>query len=402
MGLAADAAEALIEFRKKRDAEDLTEKDSMYLWQETRETIQQLFLNEEWELSDRTVQEEVREALGPLQGPPDDEELEGYFEQVIRELRTESIFTAYIYFPQLVEVPVGTEIGSLVFIEEETVQERVMDHIEYLFNENEYTARLVEGRNWAKFDFASYKRRAFIRDELIEQLSAILGILEICVGGISSPENLAGGITNNDGTTWYLEPSTGVSGWTRYVEEVAEPTLSELSEMVAKSTNKRTPLEKNILSSVRLLTLQGRDYRNVHSFLTLVAALEGLLLTKYESPKGGKMAEKAAQLLYSDERYQSPEQPPFTLDDKISYYYKVKGWYDIRSEIIHGGYESIDRDKVEDVRWAVKQVVREVVKLADEYYSIQKQGGANNPHKGLNEMFLSKRLSISRSQNSSN
>lgn len=196
-------------------------------------------------------------------------------------------------------MPVGTEIGDLEIIEKPTEKETLMDYMANMFEENQYFVDLYEGRTWAKFEFDTYKRRAYIREELFQQLQVILGALKVSTGRTPPREDLAGGIYNHEGYIWYLKPEREPSGWTKYDERFAEPTLSDISDILKKRENDRTPLEQNILGSIRLLTLHSHNYKNEHSFLTLIAALEGLLLSKYERPKADRMAEKTVQLLWS-------------------------------------------------------------------------------------------------------
>lgn len=308
--------------------------------------------------------------------------MEEHFEDVIEELRSETPYTAYIYFPELVEMPIGKTIGDLEIIEKPTEKDKLFEYISHMFDGDEHFTTLYEGRTWGKFEFRSYKRRAYIREELFSQLQPILGTLNVSTGRSPPPENLAGGIYNQDGSIWYLEPNNEATGWTRYDERFAEPTLSKLSEILSKDENDRTPLESNILGSIRLLTLHSHHYREEHSFLTLIAALEGLLLHKYERPKGGRMAVKTVHLLW----------PSSDTETKIGHYNRIKGWYNTRSEIIHGGYQQVTREEIRDVEKTVEYVARELAKLTDNYHALQKQGGENNPHKGLNEMFLEQRL----------
>jgi len=392
MSLATEAAEVLIEFRRQRDSDEHSEEEVNDLWQQTKQELNELFLQEDWELSERTIKKEVQEALDPFRRPSGDGELEQYFQEVIDDLRTETEFSAYLYFPELVGMPVGKEIGDLEIIETPEDRDHLMERMNNSFEGKQHYIKMYEGRTWAKFEFKSYKRRAYIREALFDELQEVLGVLKVAIGKTSTPQDLAGAIDNNDGSVWYLEPEHEPSGWTRYDERWAEPTLSELSEMLNKKSGERTPLEENILGSLQLLNLHSRNYRNQHSFLTLVGALEGLLLTKYERPKAGKMAEKTVQLLSPDRDELEAMGEEYDVSDKVEFYNRVKDWYQTRSEIIHGGFRSVTREEVRDLETTVEQVARELVRLADEYYSIQKQGGENNPYKGLNEMFLENRL----------
>lgn len=392
MSLATEAAEILTEFRRERDSNERDEEDTHGLWQETKQELTELFLQEDWDLSERTIRKEVHEALDPFYRPSDDDELERYFQEVIDDLRTETQFSAYLYFPELVEMPVGKEIGDLEIIEKPEDRDRLMERMNNSFQGHEHYTRLYEGRTWAKFEFKSYKRRAYIEEELFDELQEVLGVLKVAIGKTATPQDLAGAIDNNEGLVWYLTPDHEPSGWTRYDERIAEPTLSGFSDMLSKERGERTPLEENILGSLQLLNLHSKNYRNQHSFLTLVAALEGLLLTKYERPKAGKMAEKTVQLLSPNREELEAMEEEYDVSDKIEFYYHVKDWYQKRSEIIHGGFRSITREEVRNIERTVERVARELVRLSDEYYSIQKQGGENNPYKGLNEMFLESRL----------
>ena len=384
MCLASDSADLVQKFIKTRENDDLESSEMSRLWVETRETITELFLQENWKLSDRIIQEEVQKALGPLDLPSEDR-LKPHFEEVIEDLRSETTYTAYIYFPELVEMPIGKEIGDLVVIEEPAEKEDLLEYMSNMFAKNEHFVNLYEGRTWGKLEFSSFKRRAYIREELFNQLQPILGALNVSTGRAPPPEDLAGGIYNPEGYIWFLEPSQEPSGWTRYDERFAEPTLTKLSDVLQNNEGDRTPLESNILGSIRLLTLHSHNYRDEHSFLTLVAALEGLLLDKYERPKADRMAEKTVQLLWPDS----------DVETKIEHYDRIKGWYHTRSGIIHGGYQKVTREEVRGVEKTVEHVVRELVKLTDDYYSLQKQGGENNTYTGLNEMFLEQRLRTS-------
>lgn len=66
MSLASESAEIYQGFLDKRDNNDLSTSEKSELWVETREAITELFLEEDWELSDRTIREEVKKAFEPL------------------------------------------------------------------------------------------------------------------------------------------------------------------------------------------------------------------------------------------------------------------------------------------------------------------------------------------------
>lgn len=381
MSLAEEAAKEAEKYYSKIDEDDLEESEKGLLWQETRDRIIELFLDEDWELDDRVVCREVQNSFQYSFSKEDD--LTEHFEELIDDLKTETTFTAYIYFPRIVDLPQDTEIGDLEIISKPEDKERLIEHIDYL----EEKGKLYEGRSWGKIEFKSLKERALLREELFKELKEPLSILSVALDNVSPPENLAGGIyTENGETIWFLEPEREPSGWTRYDENVHSDFLSKLTDIANKEED-RTNLEKNILSSIQLLTLHSHEYRNEHSFLALVAALEGSLLRKYESPKGSKLAEKTIQLL-SDE-FEDEE-------EKLEDYYRVKEWYKKRSEIIHGGSsESVGRADVRAVRNTIRKVIEELVDLKDEYDSLQKQERDEDTDRiGLNDYFLKERLGI--------
>lgn len=378
MSLAKEATDIIWEYLQK--TENMSEEEKGRFWREKREEVIELFLEEEWDLSDRVISREVQEALSWHLPKDSQEELEEYFEDMIEDLRTEKEFTAYIYFPQIVDLPLGTEIGKLEIIEKPEEQEEIIEHWERLEEKGE----LYEGRSWGKFKFTSYKSNAYIREELIKHLKKPLSILNVILGHVSPPENLVGGIkAQNSSKIWYMEPERKPSGWTIYREESHEDLLDRLSEMANKDRDSLTPLERNILGSIELLILHSHEYRNEHSFLTLIAALEGLLLHEKERPKSSRMAEKAVKILHEEDS---------DIEEKIEDYERLKDWYNKRSEIIHGGHEEVARNEIRALRDAVERVTRRLVTLADEYNSIQKKRNENNSHKGLNDSLLETRL----------
>lgn len=355
------------------------EFENARMWQSTIEEITQLFLDEDWELSKRTIKKEVEEAF-KLSYPADDKEkLKEYVEELIEDLNTESIFTAYIYFPMLSSIPENTKIGKLTIIEKPSKKQEAIDVINSIIKED----KIREGQCWGKIEFKSYKRKAYLREELFKELSLPLSIIDVSLGMVSTPENLCGAIYTPFDTIYYLKPDREPHGGVNYLEDKAEPTLSKLSDMALKDESDLTPLEKNILGALQLLTLQSHRYRNEHSFLVLIATLEKLLLTRSE-PKGRGLAEKIVFLLLDEDS---------SLKEKKKIYRMVKGWYNTRSNLIHGDIEWVNDKEIRGLSRTIKRLVRKMIFMTDDYHSIQSQGGEDNPYKGLNDFFLEKRIS---------
>ena len=370
----------------ERKGNELDEAQSIIPEYEARSEVVELFLESDWNLTSREIKEEVHyamidEILQSDSSINNKSELVSFFDQLIKNLKTLSDFEAYIYFPSISGIPEGYEIGDLKIIEPPTEKDGLMEHMDGL----EDTDGVYDSHLWGKLEYSAYNENTFIRETLFGELSIPLSILNVVFPRVDNPEDLAGAIYRNSGEVLFLTPDRKPTGWSKYVEDQWDTTLSRLSEMANKNENELTPLENNILGSIQLLTLDGKHYRNQHSFLSLMAALEGLLIHKHERPKSEKLAEKVVMLL-----------PHFEdkVDERVDNYKQIKRWYNLRSEIIHGGYQNVHDSDIKQLRTITVRVAMRLTELSDEYYSIQKQGGPNNPHRGLNNLFVEKKLQI--------
>lgn len=377
MSLASQAAEIVIEHRKKADQSETAERvDTRYLG---AQSVSEKFREREWKHSDRVINEELNQIFKQEVFRLDDDELEPYFDDFINQITEESKFTAYVMIPNFIGLPTGKNIGNLEIIDKPEHR----SHLMRLIDEMEKERKVTSEGSWAKIEFESYKSRAFLEEELYEHLQVPLGIMNVVFQLGTPPEDLPGVIENESGYLISLRPNHGTSSFISYSEGHADPFLSDLSKLAIKSSDERTPLEETILSSVRLMTLHSQNYRKEHSFLTLVAALEGLLLRRGESPKGSRMAEKTVKLLHSSES---------TIEEKVQDYNTIKGWYKTRSNIIHGGYERVTDTEIKDIEETLRQIIKTLLDLSDDYYIIQKMDSDDNPYDGLNELFLESRL----------
>jgi hypothetical protein len=377
MSLAHEAAEIVIEHRKEADQSEVAERgDTRY---SAAQVVSEKFREIEWELSDRVIHEELNQLFQGEIIRLNNNELEPHFEDFIDRISEKTGFTAYVMLPNFSRFPTGKKIGDLEVIDTPDQRSDLMQWIERLENEGIVASR----RSWAKITFESYKSRAFLEEELYDHLQVPLGILNVVFQVGTPPEDLPGVIENESGFQQFMRPNHGPSAFIAYSEDYYEPFLSDLSELATKCQNELTPLEETILSSIRLMTLHSRNYRKEHSFLTLVAALEGLLLRRGESPKGSRMAEKTVKLLHSSES---------SMEEKIEDYDLIKGWYKTRSNIIHGGYERVTGSEIKDIEETIRQIIRVLLDLSDDFYIIQKMDSDDNSYDGLNELFLESRL----------
>jgi len=111
-------------------------------------------------------------------------------------------------------------------------------------------------------------------------------------------------------------------GWARYNSHL-ENHLVQLSSMLSKS--KKSSVENKIILSSKLFNLALQSEIDETRFITLISAIESLLLTEGDRDYLGlKLAEKTAFLIWDDK------------DRRTALYKKMKALYSTRSKIVHG------------------------------------------------------------------
>jgi len=104
--------------------------------------------------------------------------------------------------------------------------------------------------------------------------------------------------------------------------------FKRLHEILSKESDQRTAFEDLIVNSVNLFGAAMNNPDTVSAFVTLVIALESIVLRKGE-PMKTLLAERVALLLGR------------TYEERIFYFTQMSRLYQIRSDIVHRGFVDV-------------------------------------------------------------
>jgi hypothetical protein len=150
---------------------------------------------------------------------------------------------------------------------------------------------------------------------------------------------------------------TSIEPW--MTNRMFELGLSELSQMMLKSRNDLTDLEKRILNSVYWLGLSMKDQDRLDKYVKATIALESLLLNKERSKKE-PLARRIASIL-----------SPADATNRVVLFGKAVELYDIRSSITHSGLDNVEEDDLVDLCGLALATVRTVIKSSNHFQTLR-------------------------------
>jgi len=262
------------------------------------------------------------------------------FDQLLKTLRKGRVCTAYVFLPDIREVPKGIRLGSAEVIEQSDIKfEHDKAFWEHTKHHKERYAHLDydKGGTWLKCEFKSYLSRN-IRNDFFTYLQPIIGTVSILLHGHRISEKTLIGVIIHDKRQSFIGPdSIGdnylTSGWAKY-----SPDLHDRWVIVSKMLSQKKPseIEQKIMLSSKLFNLGAETSSREASFISTMSAVEGLLLTRSDRDYlGHKLSEKTAFLLRNKQ------------EDRIDMYNEMKRLYDLRSSLVHGSSKAVkitDRD----------------------------------------------------------
>jgi hypothetical protein len=137
-------------------------------------------------------------------------------------------------------------------------------------------------------------------------------------------------------------------------------------------TSARTPLQKNLLTSIFWFGNAVKEDQRIMKFLKCIMALEALLL-----PDGGKGKSRNIA-----KRFASVANANGTDSDKINAYRTMKELYEIRSRILHGGEAYVYEDDLAQAMSWVQGTIQIVLKHSENFGTLKELIEKEYPIKG--------------------
>lgn len=248
--------------------------------------------------------------------------------QFLEDLTKVKSYKAFLFVPKIIEFPVGGTFGSIKTITKNEVtfeySEGLWEHFAYL--KTQYTDLDENAGLWLECTFNSplvYN----LRDELKKSLQSFLGMLSLLMVGFPIDDRSLIGVIVADNRQEFIAPDTLgknsiTNGWAKF-----HPALTQDVEEVKKILAKPKPseLERKLILSSKMYWLALQSYSPEITFISLISALESLLLGVSDRDYIGlKIAEKVAFLMSDEQK------------ERLKIYKSMKKYYDIRSSLVHG------------------------------------------------------------------
>jgi hypothetical protein len=282
------------------------------------------------------------------------EELGKRVNEFIEDLKHEKEYEAILLLKGLIELPIGTKIGTLEIIEKDDKREKLMEHIKYLEKK-----KIIDSADcsWARVKFKSH-RTSDLSEVLYKILEIPYSVLSIIMRMNLDVRDTVGAIYSPKTAIWFLGTDFRPCGWSRYRAEAFGKYMSLLSSISQKE--KPTRLEQKIMQAIQVFWLSRLSTRTEIRFLILISAFESLLLTPSDKDYLGlKLAEKTAFLLEN------------AVEKRIRLFKLMKRYYGIRSALVHEGVNKITEADDRTAENIFKNLVFKVLDLTASYKKME-------------------------------
>lgn len=320
------------------------------------------------DISDSELSEQISEFLINYQLFAKDKSDENFLKelaQFIESLIKLKSYKAFIFVPQIIEFPPDERFGSIKTITRNEVafehSEGFWEHFAYM--KTQYADVNEDNGLWLECTFNS-RLNYHLRDELKKSLQPFLGIISILMFGFPiSDETLIGVIIGINRQEYIAPDIIGgkyiVRGWARF-HPARNQTVEEVKKIFAKQKN--TELERKLILSSKMYWLALQSYSAEITFISLISALESLLLGESDRDYIGlKISEKVAFLM-SDEQ-----------EERLEIYKSMKKYYDIRSSLVHGKSGKavkVERADLDTIKHIFTAVFEKILNMVETYTSL--------------------------------
>lgn len=279
------------------------------------------------------------------------------FEEFLTTLKTEKKYEAIFFIPRIINLPVGTKIGSLEVINQSTEPDNFQEHIKYLEEKTNFT---FKDRSIGKFVFNSYSTVNVI--EVFQQrLELPFAMLSLLLDFDIDVRDCAGIIHSETiPITFFLEPHNDIFGWYKYNPKYLSEDLKLLTNL--SITKKPSKLLKKVLSSIQIYGLSRLTHKLANRFIFLISSFECLLLTKNDKDYlGKKLAEKTSFLIENE------------YERRINIYKRMKKFYGKRSDLIHNGEIDISEKDIKVLESLFRTLVFRILALSNTYEKMEQK-----------------------------
>ncbi len=248
--------------------------------------------------------------------------------QCLESLTKVKSYKAFLFIPKIFGFPVGESFGLIKTI---TRKEVTFDHDEgfwehFEFIKTKYADVDADNGLWLECTFNSVLIYN-LRDELKKSIQPFLGIISILMFGFPLTDESLIGVILGDKSQEYVAPDIIgknhlTKGWASY-HPANNQNVEKVKKVFAKQKN--SELERKLILSSKMYWLALQSYSPEITFISLISALESLLLGEGDRDYIGlKIAEKVAFLL-SDEQEQ-----------RLQIFKLMRKYYNTRSSLVHG------------------------------------------------------------------
>lgn len=334
----------------------------------------QLFKN----ISDSELSEQISEFLINHHIFTKEKSDENFFialAQFIDSLTKAKSYKAFIFIPKITDFPVGESFGLIKTITRNEVvfeySEGFWEHFAYI--KNQFADVNEDNGLWLECTFNSVLNY-YLSGELKKTIQPFLGIISILMIGFPISDQSLIGVILGDKRQAYIAPDIIgskylVNGWARF-----HPARNQNVDKVKKifSKQKNTELERKLILSSKMYWLALQSYSPEITFISLISALESLLLGESDRDYIGlKISEKVAFLI-SDEQ-----------EERLEIYRSRKKYYNIRSSLVHGKSGKavkVERADLDTIEHIFRAVFEKILYMAETYTSLHTED-----NKGLDD-----------------
>lgn len=320
------------------------------------------------DISDSELREQISECLLNYQmftKEKSEQNFKQELAQFIDSLTKVKTYKAFIFVPKIIGFPPGESFGSIKTITRDEVSFEhnggLWEHFAYL--KTQYADVSEDDGLWLECTFTSLLHYN-LRGELKKSLQPFLGMISLLMYGFPiNDESLIGVIIANNRQEYIAPDIIGskylVPGWARY-HPATQQYVEKVKRVLAKQKN--TELERKLVLSSKMYWLAIQSYSPEITFISLISALESLLLGESDRDYIGlKISEKVAFLM-SDEQ-----------EVRLQIFKSMKRYYNMRSSLVHGKsgkavkVEQADLDTIKHIFTAVFE---KVLNLVEKYLSL--------------------------------
>ena len=261
-------------------------------------------------------------------------------------------YSGYISFEGCKAVPIGKRLGCITIVEFNKTSSNFQEQVQFYEKEQRHYGATTSSCGY--FEIKSYQM-AGIQKVVRQELSLPCYFLATILGYPVDPSNAIFTIETDLYKKKYMGvmPERTPRGASGYIKEYA----ADFDGFERVSTKPiKTSLDERILRSISIFGLARMATDTRVSFVLMISAMEGLLLTKNDNDYlGTKLAEKIAFLLYS------------TKEDRLKHFKRIKTAYSKRSGFVHGSESKIERMDSNYVDFIYREVLSKMFELSSRY-----------------------------------